>query len=120
MKSFIILIAIVIGFSSNTLSQDRPIYFIQFKISTVSSLDQAKTIDKKILSKKGMISTHTDHVTSTFFCTLEAEATYVFEDFEAWFGKLGYEISCFNKGQQGSTDLISPHKLKNCEENNKM
>ena len=118
MKTLKIVILLVFGYSSYALSQDRPVYFAQFKVKSVNSIDQAKLIDKKILSKKGIISTHTDYVTSTFFCTMEADVEYVFEDFESWFSKLGYEVSCFNKGQQGTSDMISPHELKNCEENN--
>ncbi len=118
MKTFLILFLFFFGILNSTWAQDRPVYFVQFKVKTVSTAEQAKQIDKKILSKKGIISTHTDHVTSTFFCTLEAEAAYIFEDFEGWFSKLGLEINCFNKGQQGSSDMISPHTLKNCEENN--
>ena len=118
MKSLLIAAVFVFGTSFSLLAQDRPVYFVQFKINSVNSIDQVKAIDKKILSKKGIISAHTDHITSTFFCTLEADAAYVFEDFESWFSKLGYEISCFNKGQQGSVNTVSPHQLKNCEENN--
>jgi hypothetical protein len=29
---------------------------------------------------------------------------------------MGYEITCFNKGIQGSNALISPHELKVCIE----
>lgn len=118
MKSLLVVIILIFGISSNSFSQDRPIYFVQFKILSVNSADQAKSIDKKIMSKKGILSTHTDHITSTFFCTLEADAAYVFEDFQSWFSKIGYEIACFNKGQQGSGAMISPHELKNCEETN--
>jgi hypothetical protein len=97
-------------------SQDETSYFVQFKISQVGSLEEAQNIDKKIGAKKGILSTHTDYKTSTYFCTLGAEIDYTFENFQGWFSKMGYEITCFNKGIQGSNALISPHELKVCIE----
>ena len=105
------------GLSTN--AQDSPNYYVQFKVKFVGSPDDAKSIDKKMSARKGIISTHTDHVTSTFFCTMSGEAGYVFEDFETWFDKMGYEILCFNKGIQGDGGMLSPHFLKNCEDSNK-
>lgn len=99
-------------------AQDRPVYFVQFKITKITSLEQAQTVDAKMMNRKGILSTHTDYITSTYFCTLTAETDYGFEDFQNWFFKLGYEISCFNKGIQGTSELLSPHSLKNCEETN--
>ncbi|MBD3636885.1 MAG: hypothetical protein HUJ25_06030 [Crocinitomicaceae bacterium] len=68
--------------------------------------------------KKGIISTHTDHITSTYFCILSGDMGYDFKEFENWFNKMGYEIKCFNKGIQGDGGMIPPHDLKNCEEIN--
>lgn len=103
----------LIGFS-----QESPNYYVQFKVVGVGSQDDASGIDKKMLGKKGIISTHTDHITSTYFCTMTGEAEYVFDDFEAWFEKMGYTIVCFNKGMQGDGRMVSPHDLKNCEDSN--
>jgi len=108
------VLSIVFGASA----QDRPAYFVQFKILKVNSELEAQNIDKKLKSKKGIISTRTDHITSTYFATLSAEAEYDFDQFESWFQKLGYEISCFNRGIHGNGGMRSPHELKNCEENN--
>jgi hypothetical protein len=99
-------------------SQDSPNYYVQFKVSTVSSEDEARVIDKKMKSKKGIITTHTDHITSTFFCTMTGDAECVFDDFKSWFEKMGYEIACFNRGIQGDGGMMSPHAFKNCEEFN--
>lgn len=108
----------MIGFSA--YSQDSPDYYVQFKVNSVTTIEQAKAIDKKMEGKKGIISTHTDHITSTYFCTMSGEAEYVFEDFESWFEKMGYEIVCFNKGIRGDGGMMSPHALKDCEDfNNK-
>ena len=101
-----------------SFAQDSPDYYVQFKVKFVGSEDQAKSIDKKMAGRKGIISTHTDHITSTYFCTMSGEAGYVFEDFESWFEKMGYEILCFNKGIQGDGGMVSPHDLKNCEDSN--
>lgn len=104
---------------NNASAQAETTYFVQFKILKVNTTEEAKAIDKKLGSKKGMLSTHTDYKTSTYFCTLSADSQYNFEDFESWFLKLGYEISCFNKGIHGVVSMISPHELKSCEEFNK-
>jgi hypothetical protein len=101
-----------------SFGQDSPDYYVQFKVESVSDKNDAVHIDKKMSSRKGIISTHTDHITSTYFCTMSGEAGYVFEDFASWFEKLGYEISCFNKGMQGDGGMVSPHELKNCEDSN--
>ena len=103
---------------NNSFGQDSPNYYVQFKIKSVGSLDAARQIDKKMAGKKGIISTHTDHITSTYFCTMSGDSGYVFDDFESWFQKMGYEIVCFNRGIQGDGGMISPHELKNCEESN--
>ena len=113
-KSFIIVIAFFLALHAS--SQENPSYFVQFKISQVSSIEEAQVIDKKIGTKKGIVSTHTDYKTSTYFCTYSTEVDYTFEDFQSWLSKLGYEISCFNKGIQGSASLISPYELKGCIE----
>jgi hypothetical protein len=115
-KTFLMAILLVAGLKGQ--AQDRPAYFVQFKISKITSKSQALAVDKKIGGKKGVLSTHTDHLTSTYFCTLDPEAEYTFDVFEGWFQKLGYEISCFNKGIHGNGGMKSPHELKNCEENN--
>jgi len=114
----IIVIALFLLVWNISNAQETSAYFVQFKISTVTSEDQALMIDKKIGNKKGILTTHTDFRTSTYFCTLDMETDYTFENFESWFIKLGFEISCFNKGLQGVGTMVSPHELKNCEENN--
>ncbi|MEO9532642.1 MAG: hypothetical protein ABJG68_16565 [Crocinitomicaceae bacterium] len=121
MSRFVLYILgfILLNSTNQVIAQDLPTYFVQFKITKVGSLEEAKEIDKKLGSKKGILSTHTDYKTSTYFCTLSAEAEYSFENFQSWMSKLGYEISCFNKGLQGTTSMVSPHELKNCEETNK-
>ena len=119
MNSLKVIFFLFVFHSCFAFSQDRPVYFVQFKITKITSLEQAKAVDAKMSNRKGILSTHTDYITSTYFCTLTAEADYIFEDFQNWFLKLGYEISCFNKGIQGTSELLSPHFLKNCEENNK-
>lgn len=116
MKS-LALIIVLISFAT-AYTQDAGSYYVQFKVKKVSSPEDADLINKKIGNKKAIISTHTDHVTSTFFCTMGPEAEYTFDDFEGWFKKLGYEIVCFNKGITGDGRMISPHELKICEENN--
>lgn len=100
-------------------AQDSPDYYVQFKVKTISQTDEARAIDKKMSAKKGILTAHTDHVTSTFFCTMTGDAEYVFEDFENWFTKMGYEIACFNKGIKGDGGMMSPHAFKNCEDFNK-
>lgn len=116
MKRLIVLATVLVAAMS--YGQDSPNYYVQFKVEKVSSDTDAAMIDKKISSKKGIIKTHTDHITSTFFCTMNGEAEYIFDDFEGWFEKLGFGIVCFNKGIQGDGRMVSPHELKNCEDSN--
>lgn len=118
--SKILSVTICLLVSMLAWTQDSPDYYVQFKVNTVSSMDEAKAIDKKMANKKGIITTHTDHITSTYFCTMSGDAEYIFDDFEGWFEKMGYEIVCFNKGIKGDGRMLSPHSFKNCEEfNNK-
>ena len=117
MKKILVLI-VFLSLLGTSFSQDSPNYYVQFKVKFVPSKDAATSIDKKMAGRKGIISTHTDHITSTYFCTMSGDAGYVFDDFETWFRKMGYEILCFNRGIQGDGGMISPHELKNCEESN--
>jgi hypothetical protein len=118
MNRFNLLGLFLILWGINGFSQDSPDYYVQFKVNSVGSEDQAKAIDKKMEGKKGILSTHTDYVTSTYFCTMTGDAEYIFDDFETWFEKMGYEIVCFNKGIRGDGGMMSPHVLKKCEESN--
>ena len=93
--------------------------YVQFKILQVSNADEALRIDEKIKSKKGILTSKTDHLTSTYFCTLSYDSDYSENHFINWFKKLGYEITCFNKGVSGDGKMISPHELKECSESNK-
>lgn len=114
----LLTIFILLFLAFHAPAQQGTTYYVQFKVSSVADLESAELIDKKMSTKKGILSTRTDHITSTFFCTMSGDMTYAFEDFESWFKKMGYEISCFNKGIQGDGGMVSPHELKNCEESN--
>ena len=96
--------------------QTEQSYFIQFKINTITSNEQAEKIDLKMRSKSGIKVSRTDYITSTYFCVLKPGIDYTKENFENWFSKLGYEIACFNKGIQSVDKSISPHILKNCQD----
>ncbi|UKN03087.1 hypothetical protein K6119_06120 [Paracrocinitomix mangrovi] len=114
----ILTITIFASLFFTSYGQDSPNYYAQFKVLTITQKEEALKIDKKIATKKGIISTHTDHLTSTFFCTMTGDVDYDMDDFTSWFSKLGYEITCFNKGIQGDDRMISPHELKKCEKSN--
>lgn len=117
MKKIFVLI-VFMSFLGISFGQDSPDYYVQFKVKFVATKDAAAAIDKKMAGRKGIITSHTDHITSTYFCTMSGEAGYIFDDFEAWFQKMGYEILCFNRGIQGDGGMMSPHELKNCEDSN--
>lgn len=108
-----LLALICIGFSSITQQNSL---FVQFRVLTIPSAESAQEIDKKIGSKNGVLEAKSDYVTSTFFCLLSPETTYTKVDFENWFSKMGYEITCFNSGMQNKDVMISPHVLKSCVE----
>ena len=91
-------------------------YFIQFRILSVADLRTAEMIDSKMKSKTGIVESRTDYITSTYFCLLKVDADYSKEDFENWFTKLGFSISCFTRGIQNTDMMVSPHVLKNCVE----
>ena len=72
MKQLFIFIIYIFFCYFNGYSQSNSLYFVQFKITTVNTEKEAKTVDNKIARKKGIISTHTDHITSTYFCAMVA------------------------------------------------
>jgi len=96
--------------------QNNSSYFIQFKINTISTNDQAMLIDQKMKLNSGIYISRTDYVTSTYFCILKPQIQYSQADFENWFEKLGYEITCYNTGIQGENKSISPYILKDCQD----
>jgi len=104
----------ILSFSFKTLENEVS-YFIQFKIETISSNDQAILIDQKMRQKSGISISRTDYQSGTYFCILKPEIQYTQEDFVKWFNKLGYHITCFNTGIQGKDQAISPFILKNCK-----
>lgn len=110
----IILFCLVVS-TTSFVSQPSQV-FIQFRISTVVDSEAAAAVDSKMKSKSGVIESRTDYITSTYFCILSADADYTKEDFEAWFGKMGYTISCYSRGLQNTDPMVSPHVLKNCVE----
>jgi len=94
-------------------------YFVQFRVSAVTDIESANAIDAKMNTKSGIVESRTDHITSTYFCLLSADADYTRADFETWFGKMGYTISCYSRGTQNVDMMASPHVLKNCVEEKK-
>lgn len=94
-------------------------YFVQFRITAVADIETAEMIDAKMKTKSGIVESRTDHVTSTYFCLLKVDSEYSKEDFENWFAKLGFSISCFTRGIQNADMMVSPHVLKNCIEEEK-
>lgn len=97
-------------------SHQAPQYFIQCKIHTVSTPDEAKEVDEKMIKRSGIGSSNTDYITSTYFCLLEPGNDYAEDDFKGWFSKFGYSISCFYRGTHGVDAVLSPHELKNCKD----
>ena len=117
MKTKTLLITILIsliGFSFTNYNSEVS-YFVQFKIDTISTNEQAMVIDQKMKTKSGIKISRTDYITSTYFCVLKPGIEYTKENFENWFEKLGYKISCYNTGIQGQDKSISPYILKNCQ-----
>ncbi len=119
MKQFKYLFALILfaglSFSFNNQGTETN-HFVQFKINSISSNDQAMVIDQKMRTKSGIKISRTDYITSTYFCILKDGIIYTQEEFENWFSKLGYEISCYNTGIQSQDKSISPHILKNCND----
>lgn len=112
-----LLLVLTLSYSFAT-KQTETSYFVQFKINTVSSNDQAMVIDQKMRLKSGIKLTRTDYMSSTFFCVLEPQIQYSEQDFKNWFEQLGYKISCYNTGIQGKEQIIAPIILKNCHDEN--
>ena len=113
---FLILIFGLIGFSGTMEKNQEHQYFIQFKIHTISTNEEATAIDDKIGGKSGIFSIQTDHITSTCFCLLNPGDDYSEDDFIGWFKKMGYAISCFHKGVQSVDAVLSTKKKKKCVE----
>jgi len=97
-------------------AQHNTSYFVQFKINTISSNNQAMVIDQKMRLKSGILITRTDYLTSTFFCVLKPQIHYSKAEFENWFNQLGYDISCYNSGIHRTDKMISTHILKDCQD----
>lgn len=112
---FVLISLAVMNFSFRNSSSDVS-YFIQFKIDTISTSEEALQIDQKMRSKSGIKISRTDYITSTYFCVLKPGVIYTEDNFTTWFSKLGYEIRCFNQGVQSQDKSISPHILKNCND----
>jgi hypothetical protein len=91
-------------------------YFVQFRIMAIPDSNSAAVVDAKMASKSGILESRTDYITSTYFCLLSADADYTRQDFENWFAKMGYTISCYSRGTQNVDPMVSPHVLKNCVE----
>ena len=111
-----LLPVVVLFLMTASLSTQSNQYFIQFRVSAIADSEAARAIDEKMKSKSGILESRTDYITSTYFCILSADADYTREDFENWFGKMGYTISCYHKGLHNTDAMISPHVLKNCVE----
>jgi len=113
---FRIFILLIVFVSNSSFVGQTSQYFVQFRITSFLDSESALLIDNKIKSKSGIIESRTDHITSTYFCLLNEEVDYSKEDFENWFAKLGYSISCYSRGMQNVDMMISPHILKDCVE----
>lgn len=109
------LLLILFGLFSHTKPQNTR-YFVQFKINSISTFEEAADINAKMASKSGVYASRADHITSTYFCYLQEGANHDEADFENWFKKMGYTITCFNKGVDTKDEVISPYILKNCQD----
>lgn len=118
MKTKTLILTLLIGLLALSFTKyDTEVsYFVQFKIDTISTNEQAMVIDQKMRSKTGIKISRTDYITSTYFCVLKPGTEYTKENFENWFEKLGYKIYCYNSGIQGQDKSISPYILKNCQD----
>jgi len=118
MKKILALLVILITSLSFTLkpTQDDTSRFIQFKINTITTNDQAMLIDQKMKLNSGIYMSRTDHSTSTYFCVLKPQIEYSETDFQNWFNALGYEISCFNTGIHRQDKVKSINNFNNCQD----
>ena len=107
----LVVFATTVSFNSQTVQ-----YFVQFRVMAIPDSESAAAVDAKMSSKRGIEESRTDYITSTYFCLLSADADYTREDFENWFAKMGYTISCYSRGTQNVDMMVSPHVLKNCVE----
>ena len=114
----LIILLVVFTTSSSFVNQTNQ-FFVQFRVTAISDNESALAIDNKMKSKSGIIESRTDYVTGTYFCLLSADADYTKEDFENWFAKMGYSISCYNRGLQNTDMMVSPHILKDCVDEKK-
>lgn len=114
----LIILSLVLTINSSFVNQQNQ-FFVQFRVTAIADNESAQAIDNKMKSKSGIIESRTDYVTSTYFCLLSADADYTKEDFENWFAKMGYTISCYNRGLQNTDMMVSPHILKDCVDEKK-
>lgn len=108
-----LLLFVILSFSFTSLqTNDR--YFVQFKINSIETAEQAQHINKQMSLNSNIEASRADYYTSTYFCYLTNGSNSSEEDFKIWFEKLGYKISCFNKGIETKDIGIEIDVLKNC------
>jgi len=112
----ILLVLVTLLSYSFKPAQNNLRYFVQFKINTIETFEQADDVNKKMLLHPGIEASRADHITSTYFCYLKLEADYSQQDFENWFKNIGLSISCFNKGLDTKDEIIAPYLLKECKD----
>ncbi len=110
----VLLLITVLSYSFKPTQNDLR-YFVQFKINSIETFEQADEINKKMLLHSGIEASRADHITSTYFCYLKSGSNYDQKDFENWFKKLDLNISCFNKGVDTKNEVIAPYILKDCK-----
>jgi len=117
MKNTALLISfLALSFLSFNNNDTESSYFVQFKIFTVKSNSDAQLIDNKMRQKSGIKMSRTDYISSTYYAVLNPGIDYSEEQFTNWFDKLGYTIGCFRKGIFQQDNIVSPHELKDCND----
>lgn len=113
----LLLLVTVLSYSFKPVQNDLR-YFVQFKIDSIETFEQADEINKKMISLTGIDASRADHITSTYFCYLKSGVNYNQTQFKNWFKEFNVTISCFNKGIDNKDEIIAPYILKDCTDEN--
>lgn len=116
MRNIYLIVMLALASLSATTSESGQQFFVQFKIFTVSSIQEAEQIDEQMRLHSGIEVSRTDASTSTYFCIINGDYNYTEQDFVSWFQTMGYGIGCFSKGVRGVQPTTSPHILSNCQQ----
>ena len=101
--------------SDEKVTQRIDRHVILFNINADLTFEQAQAIDANLSTKDGILASRTNPDNSIYFCYSLKSKDLTEADFKKWFAELGYEISCFDKIEEGKGVSKTFEELENCK-----